>query len=464
MRSLCLLPLAALAACSSPERSGADNIVLIVMDTVRVDHLSAYGYHRPTSPFLEDLAAQGTRYERAWSTSSWTLPSHASMFTGLLPSEHGATQSHLHLVGEPAILAEQLAEAGYQTAAFSNNPWVSEKTGLERGFDHFSELWRKKERPRVIISDPSAVAVERWLDAERDPARPFFLFVNLMEAHGPYEPDWRAAWSMLGPLESARAGSAYGAYDELGLVRSWYTGEEPVDTAAIEAAVDLYDAEILQLDGIVERIVGAVDRCADPASTTLMVVSDHGESFGEHGHVGHAFQIYDTLLRIAAIARGPGFEGGRVEPGVVQITDVYPTLLAAAGLEPPAGPGRDLRAPGDQERMITASYAYPEQVLRTFPTALRSSPRLEPHLRSFHVGLDGRHKLILDSNGHEELYDLELDPGESEILAGLEPGLLERLRALAMASAGQLGSGSGGAIPVLDPETEQALRELGYVE
>lgn len=452
--------------CSAPERSQADNIVLIVMDTVRVDHLSAYGYPEPTSPFLEELSAQGTLFERAWSTSSWTLPSHASMFTGLLPAQHGATQSHLHLRGEPALLAAQLAEAGYQCAGFSNNPWVSSKTGLDRGFEHFGELWRRSERPRSLLADHSSIAVERWLEDDRSPDQPFFLFVNLMEAHGPYEPDWRYAWPMVGgPVATARARAAYGEVQDDGFVRSWYTGEQPIDPGALEAARELYDAEVLQVDAAVERVVAAVDRYADPATTTLLVVTDHGEGFGEHGHVGHAFSVYDTLLRVAAVARGPGFEAGVVDTRVTQLTDVHPTLLAVAGIPFEQAVGRDMHALEGEPRVLAASYAYPAQVLSTFPPAMRDSERLEPHRRSFQVGVDGRYKLILDSTGHEEVYDLLNDPGEKTPLTQLDPAVLERLRAVAQAGAAlEGGAGEGGELEGMDPETLEALRELGYVE
>ncbi len=464
----CLVLAAALSSlgCSPPERSSADNVVLIVMDTVRADLLSAYGHAEPTSPYLEQLAGEGTRYDRAWSTSSWTLPSHASMFSGLLPAQHGATQSHLKLRGEPTLLAQRLAEAGYQCAGFSNNPWVSDKTGLHAGFEHFGELWRKKLRPRTVVADHSSVAVERWLEDERDAERPFFLFVNLMEAHGPYEPDWRYAWPAMGPFETRRAQGAYGELRERGFVRAWYAGDEPVEDEALEAARALYTAEIRQVDAAVERIVRAVDRHADPATTTLLVVTDHGEGFGEHGHVGHAFSVYDTLLRVATIARGPGFEPGAVVDRPVQLIDVHPTLLAAAGLAPQEpGPGRDLRDPAGDDRVLAASYAFPQQVLDTFPPVQRNGDRLDPHRRAFGVGLDGRYKLILDSEGGEEIYDLLEDPQENQPLDTLEPARLERLRAVARASLGTDGGGeSGGGVGELDPETAAALRELGYLE
>ncbi len=416
----------AMVACSSPDRSSAPNLVLIVMDTVRVDHLSAYGYDRPTSPFLESFADQGTRFDRAWSTSSWTLPAHASMFTGLLPSGHGATQSHLELAGDPTLLAELLAEAGYHCAGFSNNPWISDKTGLAAGFEDFGELWRKKERPETVWADPSSERVQRWLEESWDHDRPFFLFVNLMEAHGPYEPDWIASWATLGgPLEGRRARGAYDPVQDKGFVRQWYGGRQPVDAEALDAAEDLYDSEIRQVDAVVERIVGEVDKWSDPASTTVLIATDHGESFGEHGHVGHAFSVYDTLLKVALLARGPGLEPGAERRETAQLTDLFPTLAGAAGLELDEGPiAMDLRQTLPEQRLLGASYAFPRQVLGTFPPNMRKSDRLDPHRRSFEVGLNGRYKLIRDSLGHEEVYDLLEDPGEERPLEAPDEELL----------------------------------------
>ncbi len=457
--------LLAVAGCAPQPRSSEPNVVLVVMDTVRVDHLGAYGYERDTTPFLDELVTAGTRFDRAWSTSSWTLPAHASMFTGLLPRDHGATQQHLKLRGKPALLAEQLRGAGYQCAGFTNNPWVSSRTGLEAGFEHFEELWRASERPFSPLGDPSSTAVRRWLEGERDPERPFFLFVNLMEAHGPYEPGWRSALELSGGLlDTLTTHHRYRSVGELGLVRSWYLGDAPLDPRVLEAARELYDAELRDVDAAVARIVRAVDEVSDPATTTVVVVTDHGESFGEHGHVGHAFNVYEPLLRVAAVARGPGFEAGAVESRPVQLTDVYSTLLGVAGVElGPGGEGRDWRALSDEPRTLTASYAFPEQVLDTFPPVERDSERLDPHRRSFGVALDGRFKLIRDSNGREELYDLLNDPAELEPIEGSAEGRAEPLRrAIGRVNRGKRAPEA--RLEGLDGETEAALRELGYLE
>ena len=458
------LVLLALTACQPPAPAPPGSLVLIVLDTVRVDHLSAYGYERATSPFLEELAGEGTRYARAWSSSAWTLPAHASMFTGLPPRLHGADQTTLHLQGDQDLLAERLVAAGYQTAGFSNNPWVSADTGLVDGFGRYAELWRRRQRPRTLWGDPTSEAVARWIADERDPEKPFFLFVNLMEAHGPYEPAWRDAWPLLGgPLQTWKRARRYEQVEERGFVRAWYLGDEPVPPEAIEAAKDLYDAEIHQGDAAVARIVAALDQVADPASTTLLVVTDHGETFGEHGLMGHNFSLCETLLRTAVVARGPGFVAGAVEDGVVQLNDVFPTLLAAAGLPYDAQEGAlDLHAPPPGIRPLEASYAYPRQVFGTFPPAQRSSRRLDPYRRALAAGLDGRFKLVRDSKGGEEVFDLVTDPGEEHPLPAPDPAVVARLRALAQGLEGD--PGEGGGPEGLDPETAEELQRLGYLD
>jgi len=201
--------------------AGAQNVVLIVLDTTRADHLSAYGYPRPTTPFLEELASESTLYENAVSPAPWTLPSHASLFTGLLPSAHGANAEHQWLREKFMTLAELLRRHGYVTAGFSNNPTVSHASNLDQGFEHFANVFlewgpelgwdggkggiqrtipeRLLHKLLVWREPPDKGArrtrelVGRWLDGWQAaaPRRPFFVFVNLLEAHLPYTPSPR---------------------------------------------------------------------------------------------------------------------------------------------------------------------------------------------------------------------------------------------------------------------------------
>lgn len=458
----------ALLGCAAPPPLTAPGVVIVVMDTVRRDHLSTYGHDRPTSPALDALAAQGTRYDRAYSTSSWTLPAHASLFTGLLPEDHGATQTHLKLRGRPPLLAGLLAEAGWQTAAFSNNPWVGPSTGLTAGFATFGPMWKADPPPwwAPWAGHPTVDAVEDWL-AGLDPARPFFLFVNLIEAHGPYVPDDADARAVLGrdaDLDALRA--RYGEPGELGLTRAWYLADPPVAPEVVEAARDLYDGEVRRVDATLGAIVDAVDRRADPSRVLVVATTDHGEHFGEHGHVGHAFSVHEELLRVALVARGPGFAPGSTHDGLVQLPDVFTTALAHAGLpQPRRSVGRDLRDPPDPERSLRADYDFPEQVLDTFPAAVRDAPALDRYRVAHRVGLLGPHKLIRDSAGRESVYDLATDPGEARDLApAADPALLDRLRLAAGTPEPPPARARAAPVAPGDAEDREALRQLGYLE
>ncbi len=451
-----------------PPRVAGPNLVIVVLDTVRRDHLEVYGYPRPTSPRLVELASQGTVFEEARSTSCWTLPAHASMFTGLLPVRHGADQHHVALWGDPPTLARRLRDAGWNTVGITANPWVSYRSGLSRGFDTYRDLWRVRERERSTWPlHPAVAAVEGWLQHTWDRTRPFFLFVNLMEAHGPYRPPVTSAWTLFdGMRDMRRALHLYRHVGRGGLVRAWFAGPAPVKPEALDAARRLYDAEIRAADAAMGRIIDAVDEVADPASTTVLVVSDHGEHFGEHGLVGHAFSLHDTLVRVGLVARGPGFAPGTRSARPVSLVDVYPTLLEAAGLEIPAGDGLPITQDPPGVRPVQATYAWPEQVLSTFLPAEQEDPRLATHRRALAAAVIGTWKIVRGSDGSERVYDLASDPEEANPRTDVPTDVLEALREAAGEPRDDHREPRSRrhAPPAADAETLEALRGLGYVQ
>jgi len=433
---LVLLLLAyALPGCTRKAPAGP-NVVVLVLDTVRPDYLSAYGHPQPTSPFLERFAATATRYDRAWSTSPWTLPAHASLFSGTLPAYHRATQATEHVAADVPLLAEKLHAAGYQTIGLTNNTWISEATGLDRGFDVLRHEWDIRERRRAMgAGHPTVQALEQFFRDGREAERPLFLFLNLTDAHMPYLPHWpdeardffasREEWLAALAALFPDAGSA--------LLARNYGGGKPLEEAELELLRKLYRGAIRRADMISEALLGLVDRNCDPANTLVFVLSDHGENLGEHGHLSHIFNLYESNLRIALLARGPGFAPDAKEPRPVLITDLYPTILRAAGLEPgPANVGLDLRGALPAERLLSASLERPVISLGTFPESVRSSGVLARFDRTLEAALLAGGKRIEAGDGACERYDVELDPAELNLLTTL-PGEAEPRTAEAIA-------------------------------
>jgi arylsulfatase A-like enzyme len=475
-----LLCLIALSSCGRPSAQ-RPNLVVIVIDTVRADRLSCYGYRRPTTPRIDELCARGLRFQNASSTSSWTLPAHASLFTGLFPISHGATQEHVRLDAGTPTLAEILGAHGYATFAVSDNPLVGANTGLDRGFDAFAETWRLREGVRQAEPErhPNLLATTRLLDGlEGD--RPFFLFVNYVEAHGPYAPPepHRSSFLKRGTsaslVRSALRRSAAGHY------------LDPSSISAAEFAVlnDLYDGEIARVDALVGALIDSLERAGRLDDTVVFITSDHGENIGDHGHFRHVFSLYDSTVRIPLIALLPGGRrAGEVRSEPVTLVDLFATVLSQGGIALPARgiPGRDILGDleGAAEAPVFAEYYYPLQALGMFPpgtSALRPTP-LDPYLRRLRSVQLGGLRLIASSDGRDELFDLSSDPAERRNLAGdarlaeqerrlhgLLDGFVERAggepplpeEALAPAE-------SGGVFGDFDPEAVERLRELGYL-
>ncbi len=478
-RALLLLALAAAPACSS--RAERPNLVVIVLDTVRPDFLSAYGYPLPTTPFLERFAAEGTRFDRAYSTSSWTLPAHGSLFTGTVPRVHLANQKHGRVATSLPLLAQVLMDAGYATGAFSNNVWVGERSGLDDGFEHYVPLHEGyRDRVEALALDRDGAeqpvdqngtvqAVREWLGG-LDGGQPFFAFVNLVDPHMPYVPTWETAQHFLGRREERwnAIQMLYPGGREGALLRRFYLGPDRPGEIELEVARRMYAAELREVDRITEALVAAFDGASAPENTLVLVLSDHGENFGEHGHLAHVLNLYDTNLRIPLIARGPGFGVGEQRDDLVQILDVYPTLLRAAGLEPgPHSLGVDLRGDVPEERELFATLEYPRISLRMFGKHRGSAGMTQRYGRELEAVVTSRFKLIRGSDGSEELFDLRADPGETRSLAAADVGadVVARLRQAidrgheAAVTAG-LAEGEG----FEDPEALEELRKMGYVE
>jgi arylsulfatase A-like enzyme len=472
--------LAGCAGCSGgvPERP---NIALIVLDTLRADRIRCTGHGRAATPRIDALCERGIYFARASSTSSWTLPAHASLFTGLYPLEHGATQEHTRLDGGAPTLAEILGANGYRTLGVSANPLVSVKSGLARGFDEFAETWRApRAAPYPAARDhPNYRAVERLL-ADPELAEPFFLFVNYIEAHGPNdppEPHRSRALAARGDPELIERARRRGA-------RKHYLA--PASISADEFAVlnDLYDGEVAYLDALVGGLLEGMEASGHLRDTLVILTSDHGENLGDHGHFRHVFSLYGSTVQVPLLILLPGgARAGEVRTDAVGLVDVFASILAAARVGAPAGPlrGRDLLAdpPAEADSAIIAEYYFPMQALGLFPPDAPETHarQLAPHLRRLRsIELDGL-RFIWASDGRHELFDLADDPDERRNLYG-EPRLAERERRLRarldafvargggprpLPDAAQRPDGPEGAFEDLDPVSAELLRELGYL-
>ena len=455
------------------------NVVLIVLDTVRADRIACGTDSRGLTPNLDALCARSVVFTNVSSTSSWTLPAHASLFTGLYPLQHGATQEHTRLDEGAVTLAELLGARGYKSFGVSANPVVSVKSGLARGFDEFVETWRK----RRAVAHPGAAEHANYravagLLGGLTAAEPFFLFVNYIEAHGPYDPPEPHRTRALadgtdhGLLERARTRGARGHY---------------LDTTAISAkefAVlgDLYDGEIAYLDELVGGLLDSLEANGHLANSVVIVTSDHGENLGDHGHFRHVFSLYGSTVRVPLLIRLPDDRrAGEVRSEPVGLLDVFASVLALTGTSAPAGTsGRDLFGPAaTPPAPLIAEYYYPLQALGLFRSDASEAlpPQVTPHLRRLRsIELDGL-RYIWSSDGSHELYNVAADPAELRNLRGdarfaeAEARLHERLDAFVADGGGPhpLPAGArtpgelGGAFEDLDPESAELLKTLGYL-
>lgn len=306
-------------------------IVLISIDTLRADHLGAYGYARPTSPFFDRLAARGVLFERAYAQYPGTLQSHMSIFTGLYPGEHDVMPPALVLSPQIPTLPELLSRAGVRTAGHSEGGWMAGGFGFRRGFADWTD------HPYSADTD-----VERTLGLGLEflrsvaPAERFFLFLHTYSVHDPYRPPQEVVerfWPGPPPAEMFDPdGPEFSRFNRERLTAS------PEQLAYLRA---LYDASIAYVDHQLEVFWGEVEELGLADETTLVVTSDHGEEFAEHGLLAHT-QVYPECLHVPLLVVHPARrEPLRLQP-LVELVDLAPTLLELAGAPPPKMSGRSL--------------------------------------------------------------------------------------------------------------------------
>ncbi len=316
-----------------PAAAGVPNILLISIDSLRRDHVSAYGYQRPTTPRIDALAREGVLFDMAIAPTSWTLPSHVSLLTSLPARLHGVRDIRQRFGRDVVTLAEVLSEAGYATAGFIAGSFLSATHGFSQGFDVYDDytiLERDRGEDGGHITSPRSIAaVRRWLDGRgrQEERRPFFVFLHMWDVHYEYLPP--------PPYDKMFDPDYEGDIGEYGLLRdSRINKNMPArDLEHIEA---LYDGEIRYTDEHLGQLFDLLRQRGLFDDTITVVTSDHGDEFFEHGGKGHAETLYDEVLRVPLVMRYPkGIPAGRVVDRQVRLMDVAPTLLEMAGVYRP---------------------------------------------------------------------------------------------------------------------------------
>lgn len=418
------------------------NLLLVTIDTLRADHCSAYGYAKPTTPHLEALARDGVRCDLAYAPMATTAPSHATLFTGLLPRTHGVRKNGHVLVPRHRTLAEALRDHGYRTHAVVSSFVLERRFGLDQGFASYDDSLGDGQDAKEALfqtGDRARAKAVAWLRRGGDlggagPAQPFFLWVHFFDPHEPYAP----------PAEHRRP---FAPKDE---------------SDALASTVASYDGEIRFADAELGALLDALRGLGLLDTTLVVVAADHGEGLMSHGHMGHGPQLYEEAVRVPLVLRWPrGLpRGARVETPVL-LADVAPTVLALVGVNEvlERADGIDVadvlrgRGAGEANRpvLLERRRYHEEETADGMP------------VRGALLGVRlGRFKYLeAPEEERRELFDLAADPAEARNLLAERPREAEGLARLLEAwRATRPGDEKADA----SAETREALRALGYVQ
>ena len=461
------------AGCGTHHGPPYENAVIVVIDALRADHLGCYGYGRATSPSIDELAAQGTRFAQAVSPAPWTLPAMATLWTGLLPAVHGARQAsdmHAWIARAPRFrptsvldasrttLAEVLGAHGVATAAFVAGSYPSAVFGMNQGFETFVD--HGLFGPRMQIE-----ALWSWLDQAPRPR--FFAYLHVMSVHSPYQaptvdprdvpPGKQAAvaavlaeehrrWSALSfdPDYKGPVDGSWGSMRELRL-----KGLPP--TADLAHLVALYDQGIRYTDHWIGELAAGLEARGLAGTTLLVVTADHGEELGDHGGLEHTRTFYEEVMRIPLIVRAPGLPSGQVVTAPVGLVDLFPTVLDVLAVP------YDGLVQGISLRPALEGHPLPERDMVGEASQVLDLRALRTPTHKFIVGTQG-----------EELYDLRRDPAERQNLCAADATPCAPFRErLAAHDAQSTALRTRANLPapeaaVVDGETRRKLQALGY--
>ena len=470
---------------------GRPNVIVIVLDTLRADHVSFLGYERATTPKLDSFLAGATVYPNAKSVSSWTLPVHGSLFAGLLARSHGAHfadslifDDHTGDIAAIAYplrpdvptLAETFSRQGYFTGGIAANyMWLSPWFGLNRGFDYYfcaprylqTSLTEYETLPASPLLDALLKRADRLAEAnrsmlhhyyradeitdmalafiKRDRGRPFMLFLNYWDPHSPYNAP--------APFDARFSGRSTPRGREL----EWshgttpvMRGEEDLDPAQRANFLSQYDGEIAFMDDALGRLFEGMRGLDVFEESMVVVLSDHGESFGEHRFMEHGASLYENEVRMLLAVKKPGQSAGEIRDGFVQTHDVMPFLLRELRISP--------AAPMEGQHFDEVTHEIVSELGLHIGRAEAFGERFRRKLLALY---SGRFKIIRSSTGRAEIYDLTEDPGELRPLpAGKAPALAAALDAWESAHP----RAAPRTVPATDKALIEKMRSVGYLQ
>jgi arylsulfatase A-like enzyme len=437
------LLLAALAAaptlgtgCADPP-SERPNVVLITIDSLRADHLDHLGYDRPTATGLDPFRDRSTLFARALAPTPSTAPSTASLLTGLFPLRHGVVTPEGAIADDVATLAELLRESGWSTAALSHHPVLTRKRGFARGFERFEGAIG----PATDYADADQMIawMREWLAEAR---RPFFLYLHVMNVHGPYRVPTLRRQDLLGhfPGTQFKYGDALmrgimenGAIGLRSLVKARYRG----------SLVDQYDTAVRYATGRVAKVLDLLRADGSFDESVVVLTADHGEELFDHGGFGHGHTLYREVLHVPLYVKLPGQQTGGTIDSAVSLMDVFPTILEVLSVPAPEVDGRSLVPVMRGESDAAGTRAFHHLTAWEEASVARGV-------------VDGRYKLIDVERSYEGadgrllLFDLVVDPGETHDLSDTGSEIVERLSGeleAAFADGGVRARGVGNATP-----------------
>lgn len=485
------------------------DILLVVLDTARAQTLLPD--RSKLMPNLFDELTDGVVFTNAIANAPWTLPSHASMFSGQYPAHHGAYARGSYFETNEPTIAEIAKQQGYQTAAFSNNPWISPAFGFSDGFDFHQMGWElfpdaadlsdigltsdsarekavkltkelfKPSGPKTLANaaymrlryQPEASGaknavkhLERWLAQEYDPETPTFTFLNFMETHLEYvtPPEYQAEFL---PEDVSVDEAAEVNQDPW----SYVAGEREMSERELEILHALYRAAFRYVDEQLEAALNYWDEYVGLDETLLIVTGDHGEHIGDRGLMDHQYSLSQSVVRVPLALKGPRVPAVTETDALVELRDIYPTIVKETGANLPANESIssrgliDVTKSRDGRSFAVSEYPAPQPTINSLESRvgeLDEEKRRQLARRLKAIQSTSGEKLILDDAGGRELYDLSKDPTEQTNVAAQNPDVVAELEDVLGERVGQWASETIGGGHI-DSGTEARLEDLGYI-